>query len=244
MTASDSSAVPELGLISRAIGMITAPTNTFRSVVASPRPAGILFLVCLVMGLATALPQMTEKGRRSSLELQVQQTERFMGTPVTPEMYAQMERQSRFAPYFTFGGIFVFMPFLSILFAALYWFVFNVILGGQATFKQVVGVVAHSQVITALGAVLAAPIQIVQGVQSSAGPFNLGALVPMLAPESFLASFLGAVTFFTLWQVIVSGIGLAVLYRRSATSIITGLMIFSLGLTALFVFGISSFTNR
>ncbi len=85
MTEPSTAPVPDKGLIARAIGIVTAPGETFRSVVKEPRPALMLLLVCAVIALATALPQFTERGRLAALEMQVQQTERFM--TVTPEAY-------------------------------------------------------------------------------------------------------------------------------------------------------------
>lgn len=239
MNPSDNQASTELGLFARAAGIVFSPSATFIQVVRSPRPAAILFLICLVVGLAAALPQFTEKGRQSTLEMQVQTIEQFTGQPVTPEMYAQMEARARYSPYQTFGGVFLALPVASIFFTALYWALFNVILGGTATFKQVLGVVTHAQVIGALGAALAAPIQMLQGVQSIYGPFTLGALVPMLEPDSVIVSFLSALTFFSLWEVVVTGIGLAVLYRRSQSAMILGVLALSLAMTAARVFGFS-----
>jgi hypothetical protein len=57
-----------------------------------------------------------------------------------------------------------------------------------------------------------------------AGPFNLGALAPMLDPGSFPAMFLGGISVFTIWQVIVAAIGLGVLYRRPAGRVTAGLL--------------------
>lgn len=232
------------GLFGRAIGIIFSPTETFKSVVNSPRPAGILFLVCLVMGLATGGPQLTAAGKRAALQMQVEQVERFTGQPVTPEQYTQMERGASFGAYITMGSMFVAIPVMTVLFSALYWAFFNIVLGGSAGFGQVVSVTAHSQVITALGALLGAPIQLLQGSLSQAGPFNLGALAPMLDPGSGLALFLGSVTFFGLWQSVVGGIGLGVLYRRAPAGIIIGLLVIYLGFTALFTVGLSSVMGR
>lgn len=228
------------GLFARAIGVIVSPTDTFRAVVAHPRAVGILFVVCLVFGLATGGPMLTEAGKRAALEMQVQQFERFTGQPVTPDQYIQMEQRVAYGAYATMGFVFIGIPFMTVLFSALYWAFFNIALGGNATFGQVVTVNAHSQVITALGALVGAPIQILQGTFSQAGPFNLGALAPMLDPASGLALFLGAVTFFGLWQSVVCGIGLGVLYRRAPTGIIIGLLVIYLGTTALFTVGLSS----
>jgi Yip1 domain len=237
---SDSHIPPEQGLIARATGMVFSPAATFQAVVASPRPAGILLLVCVVMGLAAGLPQFTERGRQAALDMELRTLERVMGQPVSPEMYQQMAARGPYRPYIALAGTFVVLPVSSIIFAVVSWFFFNVILGGTAVFKQVLGIVTHANVIAAVGALLGAPIQMAQDAMSPAGPFNLGALAPMLEPDSALASFLGAVTFFTLWQVVVTGLGLAVLYKRRPLGLIVGLMIFSLALTALFSVGMSS----
>jgi hypothetical protein len=212
-------AATDRGLVPRAIGVIVSPADTFRTVVAYPRPASILLLVSLVMGLALGLPQLSDTGRQAALDSQVQQIERFTGQPVSAEMYDQMEARSRYNGYLTMGLMFIWMPVMTMLFAALYWFAFNVILGGTAAFGQVLGVVAHGLVVTAFGAVVGAPIMYLQGAYTQAGPFNLGALAPMLEPGSFFGNLLGSISFFAIWQIIVTAIGLGVLYRRSPANI-------------------------
>ncbi len=237
MTEPSTAPVPDKGLIARAIGIVTAPGETFRSVVKEPRPALMLLLVCAVIALATALPQFTERGRLAALEMQVQQTERFM--TVTPEAYQAMERNSHYGGYMTLGFTFIFLPIGTLLFGALYWAVFNAIMGGTASFKQVLGIVAHSQVITALGAVASAPIQLAKGSMTTVGPFNLGALLPMLEPGSFLANFLGSLGVFQIWGTIVTAIGLGVLYNRKPRNIAITLLV----ITALFAGGWAYFTS-
>jgi hypothetical protein len=241
---SAAAAVPDQNLLSRAIGIITSPGATFQTVVAYPRPAGILFVVCVVLALATGGPQFTARGRQAALDMQVQQTERLTGKPVTPEAYARMEQFGKYGGILAVVGIFVAVPLISLLFAAIYWAVFNAILGGTASFKQVLGIVTHSAVIGALGAVLAAPIQYIQGVQSTSGPFNLGAALPMLEPGSFLANYLGGINIFTVWSLIVTAIGLAVLYRRRSTGIAIGLVAAYLVLAAAMTATLGSFMGR
>ncbi len=237
-------AAPEQGLLTRAFGVITSPGTTFRAVAAAPRPVGIMFVACLIIGLATAVPQFTAHGRQATLDLQVQQTERFTGQSVTPEAYARMERASQYSPYITMVSVFVFLPAACVLFGAIYWVVLNSLFGGTAAFKQVLGVVTHASIIGALGAVAAAPIQYVSETPSVLGPFTFAALAPMLPTGSFVASLLGGINFFTLWQVVVTAIGLAVLARRRATGIaltlLGGYLVLALVITSL----TSSFTGR
>jgi len=212
-------------LFARAVGIITSPAATFADVVRSPRPAAILLIVSAVIAIAATVPQMTERGRQAVLDMQVRTRERLMGSG-DDEVYARLEEQSRSNARHIFGivGAFVWLPLVAMFFAALFWGLFNVVFGGGATFKQVLGIVTHSMVIMALGAVVAAPIQMMQTTFSLTGPFNLGALVPMLDPESFIARFLGATSAITIWQTIVLAIGLGVLYKRKSTGIAIGLL--------------------
>ena len=239
MTTSDpSSPAPQMGLPARAIGVITAPRATFERIVADPRPIGILFVVAIVIGLATGLPQMTEAGRQATLDAQIRQTEQWTGQPVGPEQVARLEQISQYNAYFAIIGTFVMLPVISLLLTAVYWALFNAILGGTASFKQVLAVVTHAQVIGALGAVIGVPIQIMQGTMTTAGPFNLGALAPMLEEGSGLATFLGSISVFSIWGVFATAIGLAVLYRRKTAPIFITLLALFLAIMAFFTVGL------
>jgi len=217
--------VPEQGLLARAIGILTSPRKTYEAVVQHPRPVGILFLCVVVIALATGLPQFTERGRQAVLDMQVQQIEKFTGQPVTDEVYAQMQTRSKYSAYFTIVGVFIGTPIFVLIIGAIYWFIFNVVMGGTAMFKQVLAVVTHSMVVGTVGAVLGAPIQYLKGTMSSQGPFTLAALVPMLDEKSFLVNFLGFINPFTVWGIIVTAIGLGVLYKRKTTPIATTVLI-------------------
>jgi hypothetical protein len=213
------------GLLARVIGVITSPGETFKHVVRTPKVAGALFVVCLAMALAQGLPQFTESGRAAALDMQVQQMENF-GMTVTDEMYTQMEASSRSnrAGYITVVSTFVFFPFVSVIITAVLWVVFNVILGGTATFKHVMAVVVHSQVVSTLSVVIAAPIMYARGQMSAGGIANLGALVPF-EEGSFAARFFGMIDLFVIWWVVVLAIGLATLYKRTTTGVATGFFI-------------------
>lgn len=216
-------AVPAKGLIARMIGIITSPKATFEDVVRSPRPMGVLFICALIIGLAQGVPQFTERGRQAALDMGVQQTERWTGRPVTDQQYRLMEQQNRIMAYVAPVTTLVFLTIWSLVQTAILWAIFNAAMGGTATFKQVLAVVAHSTVIGALGMLVSAPIMLYQGTLSMGGPFNLGVLVPMLDEGSFVARFLGVTSVFTIWGLFVLAIGLAVLYRRKTSNIAIGL---------------------
>jgi Yip1 domain len=209
-----------MSLFARAVGVITSPKATFENVVALPRPFGILFVTALIIGFASVAPQFTDAGRQATLDMQVRTIERF-GQTVTPEMYAAMEARTRNTAMTLLGatGGLITLPIIAMLFAALYWVAFNTVMGGTASFKQVLAIVSHSQVISALGIVAGLPIQLMQTKMTMGGPFNLGALAPMLEEGSTLATFLGGISVFSLWGLVVTAIGLGVLYRRNSRNI-------------------------
>ena len=230
-------AIKPLPLLSRIIGVITAPKATFENVVAVPRPAGVLLVCAVVMALMASIPGFTESGRRASIDAQVKAMEQF-GRDVTPDMREQMEKTAQM-PVVRFVGFmsaFVILPIFALFFAAIYWAAFNTVMGGTASFKQVLAIVTHSQVIGTLGAIIGMPIQMMQGTMNMAGPFNFGALAPGLDASSTLARFLGGISVFSIWGLVVTGIGLGVLYKRSGRNIAIALIVIFL----LFMFGITS----
>jgi hypothetical protein len=238
-------AVPDPGLFARFIGVITSPKATYQAVVANPKPIGILFLVAVVMSVFTAGIQYTEVGRQSTLDMQVGAMERF-GVTVTDEMYARMEEQVRnpLSGVWTVVSQFIFLPLMALFFAAVFWAVFNAMLGGRARFKEVLAVVTHGMVIMALGVALTIPVQLLQGQMTMTGPFNLGVLVPMMDENSFIARFLSWINFFTVWQTLVTAIGLGVLYRRRTTPIAVTLIGIYVVIVAIVVTAFSAFMQR
>jgi len=221
VTDSSSPSTPQLpGLLSRAIGIITSPGATFAHVIQTPKVAGILFLVALVTALAGGLPQFTERGQAAMLDMLSQQG----------QSEAQIEAVQKLAStgllgYIAIVNVMVFVPLSSVLIAGLLWVVFNAVMGGTATFKHVLAVVAHSQVVSALGALFAAPIIYARGTMSRSVA-NVSALLPMLDETSFLSKALGMIDLFLVWWVIVLAIGLATLYKKKTSSVATGLFIF------------------
>lgn len=225
MTESAEPAVKPLGLFARIAGMLTAPRATFENVVKAPRPVGILFICALVIGIAQTIPQLDEGVRQSQLDMQVRFTERITGQPVTPEARTQMEQRQKVGAYFTVVGTLIFTPIITLIFTALYWVVFNAVLGGTAAFKQVLAVVTHAQVIGALGYLIAAPIQYMQGRITVGGPFNLGALVSSLPDGNMIKLILTSTNIFMIWSIVVTAIGLAALYHRKTLNIAIGLFV-------------------
>ena len=200
-----------LGVVTRFLGIITSPRDTFGSVVAHPRWLGMLLLVTVLMALFAALPMTTEAGKEAALDAQVKQME-GLGFTVDDRQYENMRAAVAFAPYTTGLFLLVSTPVLTLVVAGILFGVFNVVMGGDASFRQLFAVVVHASVISCLLQLFTGPLNYFRGAVTSAT--NLAALLPMLDDTSFLGRVLALTDLFLIWYVLVLAIGLGVLYRR------------------------------
>jgi hypothetical protein len=199
-----------MGLVSRFIGVITSPKATFENVVAHPKWLGMLALTSVLIGVCQALPMTTPEGQEAALQQQVRQVENF-GVQVNDQMYADMQRRVRFAPYSAGIGSVVAVPIATLIFSGILFGVF-LMLGGQASFKQLFAVYVHSGVIGTLAQLFTGPLNYFRGSVSSAT--NLAVALPMIDDKSFLGRLFGMIDLFWIWGLIVLAIGLGTLYRR------------------------------
>ena len=200
-----------LSLPARFVGIITAPKETFQAVAAHPRWLGMLLICTILVAVCMALPMTTEAGKEATLRQQVEGMESF-GMTVTDQQYENMRRGMAFAPYTTAAAIVVFTPIVSVISAGILFLVFNVMFGGDRTFKQLYAVIVHAGVISTLAALFTGPLNYFRGAVTSAT--NLAVLLPMVDPKTFAGRVLAGIDFFWIWYVLVLAIGLAVLYRR------------------------------
>ena len=210
------------GLLARAVGIVFAPRATYAAVAARPKVLGALALVLAFAVTGTLTLMSTEVGRNAALDQQVRQREAF-GRPMSDAEYAQMER---FLPYFGYIGAasqVVFILVISLVVAGVMFAIFNAILGGDGTFKQVWAVVVHSGFIITVQQLFVLPLDYVR--ESLSSPTTLAAFVPFLEETSFAARFLGALDLFLIWWILNLSIGLAVLYKKRTSPIATSLLI-------------------
>ena len=108
------------------------------------------------------------------------------------------------------GGIMLLGPIGPVFLSLISYVIFVFMRGDRATFKQHLCVMAHAGVITALGAVLTAPVRIAGGnVQDT---LALGDLTPFL--DGYLYNVLSLLDLFALWATVVAGLGLSVIDPR------------------------------
>lgn len=194
---------PRLGLASRALGILTAPADTFRAVVAHPAWIGMLALVTLVSAALLGGFLSTETGQTAWLDAAT------AGAPQA--QYEAMLSIAKYAGYMAAVQMLVMIPVVTVVTAGILYAVFNA-LGGDAVFKQVLAVVAHASLVTLLGQLFTVPINYARGAMASAT--NLAVFFPGVEPRSFAGWTLSMIDLFVIWYVLVLAIGLGVLYRR------------------------------
>ncbi len=115
------------------------------------------------------------------------------------------------------GGILIGSIVMSLIIAGILWAIFNAALGGDAAYKQILAVLIHAGVISALQQISTGPVNYFRGAVTSAT--SLAALMPVFDDKSFMGRLAGAIDVFLIWYVVVLAIGLAVLYRRKTQPI-------------------------
>lgn len=222
------------GVFARFVGVIFSPRPTFEVVAAQPRWLGMALLVGIAGAVLVGGFLMTEVGQQAWLDQAVTQAEAMGGT-MSDAQYAGMERMAPIAGYLAMAQMLLGIPLILAILSGVLFAVFNAVMGGAATFKQLYAVVIHSTAVWVVGWLFVMPLNYARGSMSS--PTNLAVLAPMLDERSFVTRLLGSVDLFMVWWTIALAIGVAVLYRRRTQPI---LMTF-LGIYALIAIGIAAF---
>jgi len=105
----------------------------------------------------------------------------------------------------------LFSALIPLFIAALAWFWGNFVFAGKAQFKQVFSVVLYGQFLFSVGGLLATFIILAKG--SMMAPFSLGVLVADQGFSSVIYTALSKIDLFNIWEIIVTGIGLASIYN-------------------------------
>lgn len=208
------------GLMSRFVGVVVSPRETFEAVAAHPRWLGMLLLILGIVLVCIVGFLSTEVGQQAAFDQQVSRMEAF-GTPMTDEQYQRMERMLPYFAYFAVANILILAPIVTLVVAGILFAVFNASLGGEATFKQVFAVVVHAGAINAVQQLFVLPLNYAR--ESMSSPTNLAVFFPILEESSFAARLLGMIDLFIVWWALVLAIGLGVLYRRKTRPIAVSL---------------------
>src|SRR4051794_5007315 len=198
MTSSTAPAVQPAAksLAARLLGVLFAPRSTYADVAAHPRWFGVLAVIVLTGSVATFGFLSTEVGKQAMLEQQVRMMESF-GMKIPDEAYARIEQSMDHAPRNGAIGHAVSMTLAALVVSGIALAVFNGIGGGDARFKQVFSIAAHSGLIVTLSQLFGLPLSYAR--QSMSGATNLAVFAPFLDEQTFAARLLGSIDLFMIW---------------------------------------------
>ena len=200
-------------LAARIVGVVVSPEETYRSIVAHPRVLGVLAVSTIVMSALWFVFLSTDVGMNAVLDQQMQIMD-TLRIDLPDEVYDQIEARAPMARFWTPGGFLVTVPLISTVVAGIMLLIFNVVLGGDATFKQAFAIVAHTEILIVLQQLFILPLNYVRETMASAT--TLAVFLPMLDSSSFFARFLGWIDLFRIWYLVSLAIGAAVLYKRKS----------------------------
>ena len=123
------------------------------------------------------------------------------------------------------GSPIVVSPLMVVITSAVTYAIFVFMRGDEATYRQHLCVIAHTGIISLVGAVIMVPLLVATGSGTFGAGLTVGTLAPFLS-EGLLLNFLNSLPLFQLWQIAVAGIGLAAIDpRRRAGPTIAVLML-------------------
>jgi len=210
------------GLLSRIVGIFFSPRATYAEVAARPSWFGVLAISSVVIAGGFYFLLSSEAGQRALLDQQTQVIESF-GVKLNDQAYERMEAGVQRAKYTTPIVQLFAIPLVSVITAGILLGIFNALLGGDARFKQVFAIVAHSTLIGALQNTFSRPLDYIRETISS--PTSLSVLLPFIEEKSFLGRLTGMLDLFQVWSILSLAIGLGVLYKRRTAPIATTMFV-------------------
>lgn len=208
-TGSGGEGEPLPDLIARIGQVFFSPGALFDRLKRNPVWVGILVLLVVIsFGSNLLVP---EEIFRQALEAQ-------MGEEVEPE---QVEQALGFVKIWGRAMAVVGPPLMIAAIAGLLILIFNVLMGGEATYRQLFSATAHSFVIYTVGGLITLALILARGDVDVS--LSLGLLVPGL--EGYPGRFLGRLNVFSLWTAAVLGIAVSRLYPGRSSGSAAGLLI-------------------
>ena len=121
--------------------------------------------------------------------------------------------------------------------AGILYFVFNVLLGGDSTYRSVLSVYSYSGLVQVASMIVKFPLIMIKGnvnVQTS-----LALLLSVEAKDTFLYGVLSSFDVFNFWQVILVSMGMGVMYKYSTKKALITVFV----LWIIWIFGKAGFTT-
>jgi Yip1 domain len=194
--------------VGRIFGVFFSPKPTFESIARRPTWLLPVLLLCVVeLGVVAVYGH--RAGWRGLIEKQLSNSSQFQELPAA-QKERQIEIASKVAPYIAYvEGIIG--PFVAVLlFAGIFWLIFNMMVGAKFGFKTSLGIVAYSVMPGILLSLLGILILFLKDPSTvdlqHLVASNVGAFLSSDSPKWLIAG-LRAVDLFLFWEMILLAIG-------------------------------------
>lgn len=195
----------QMGLFGRIVGIFTSPGKTFEAIKEKPNwlsPAIILVLIYLGLALPTQDVILKDSANQTRIQLEKQNVPADQIGPA-------MERSKTITKIMIFVGPVVGSVVVFLILGAIWLLVSNIILGGNATYSQMLGVTIYKDFIVVLAMLIKLPIILAK--QTMDIHFSLATFLPDSEQATFLYKLLSKVELFNIWIIIVLSIGIGVI---------------------------------
>jgi hypothetical protein len=203
-----------MGGISKVINIFFEPRKVFESLKVKPTWL-VPFIIVALLGMGSfyfTFPYIMD-----------QQVERIMENERIPEQQkesiVEQLKEKTHPPLWQLAIAPAGSLVVLVVVAAVLFFVFNVLLGGDSTFRRIFSVYCYSSLIAIPALIVKFPLIMTKhtlDIQTS--------LAVLLSPESkgsFVHSILSSFDIFTIWQVILVSLGMGVMYKYSTQKALT-----------------------
>jgi len=200
-------AKPLPNLLTRFFMVFVAPGELFNRLKDTPKWLGAFLLVLVLSSAPTTWLQpeaMVREQITQSLpdDASAEDVERVEGVA---DFFASPAGRS-----VSTGLAMAFIAVIMLAYVGLIMLVFNVFMGGEASFKQLFSFANHASLISSVGVLVSAPLKIAK--EDMTAGLNLGVVSPVDA--GFLHNFLTGIDIFAIWATIVLALGLSKLYTN------------------------------
>lgn len=194
------------GLLTRTAWVFVSPGRLFARLREQPTWLGALLLVAAAGVAASAM--VPDQLLLDAMQQQAAAPDSPAGAPPPEDMVVWMRA-------FGFAASAIGPFILAAILAGLLLFVYNLVLGGEGTYRQALSVSSHTLLITAAGTLVNVPLARASGNLNTS--LSLHLLAPALERGAYLYHLLHGLNAFGLWAAVVLGIGASRLYPdRSA----------------------------
>jgi len=198
-----------LSAIQRVIGVFFSPRDTFEDIDRKPDWVVPLVIILLVVVAFTIITMPITMPERMEMQRQKMEERGMTDEQIDNALATGAKVGKVIGPI----GAAISTTIALLIFTLILWFVGNIVLGGQTTFKKMFSVYNYSSLIGMLGLLLTIPLIIQK--QTANVHFSLALLLPEDQSKTILYKTLKAFGLFSIWQYVVLAIGFAVIYKFS-----------------------------